>query len=261
MAEPSIDEPADALLGPDDELLGPDDELLAPVDAAEDKRPSGIPPEESTARRRFRPPKKSERKNASGASGKRPRGLKNITESARLRLQLALEYDDDDGPRPPGIPHMSTSARQRLELALEYEEDDILPPDALPKQARQSLDPGDVPLDAAGRKVLRSLSRWVAFCGLVTLAIGMLTGLSYITGPASVVNVVVGILACALSVWLLAAANSFRRVLAAPGRRHLLVNGLGLLRTALLLKAILLFSAMVLGCFVFSVVGGLLVLL
>ncbi|MFK7991657.1 MAG: hypothetical protein AB8I08_36910 [Sandaracinaceae bacterium] len=251
MAEPSIDEPADAL-----------ESASAAEEALDDKRPSGIPPEESTARLRFRPPKKSERKKPPTSSDKRPRGLKNITESARLRLQLALEYDDDEeGPRPPGIPHMSTSARQRLELALEYEEDDILPPDALPEQARQSLDPGDVPLDAAGRKLLRSLSRWVAFCGLVTLAIGMLTGLSYITGPASVVNVVVGILASALSVWLLAAANSFRRVLAAPGRRHLLVNGLGLLRTALLLKAILLFSAMVLGCFVFSVVGGLLVLL
>jgi cell division protein FtsX len=76
-----------------------------------------------------------------------------------------------------------------------------------------------------------------------------------------VAHVVVGILASALSVWLLASAWSFRRVLTDERQQHHLVNGLGLLRSALLLKAILLFSGMVLGCFTFSIAVALLLLL
>jgi hypothetical protein len=241
----------------------------------EEKRPSGIPDAASSARRKsFRPPPKHERRARSeappaeaeeAAPRKRPRGLKKITESARLRLQLALDYDDEDGDRPPGLPHITTSARQRLELALEHDlDEDIHPPAALPAGARASL-PGSkkviLLLDKEGRKVLRSLGRWLAFCGLLDATVGALTGLSYLTGPGGVAHVVVGILATALSVWLLAAAYAFHRVVSGAGQRHLLVNGLGLLRSALLLKAILLFAAMVLGCFTFSIATGLLLLL
>ena len=103
--------------------------------------------------------------------------------------------------------------------------------------------------------------RWVVFSGLLYLTVGALTGLSYVTGPGSVAHVVVGILSSALSVWLLWAALSFRRMLSRDRQQHHLVNGLGLLRSALLLKAILLFSAMALGCFTFSILTGLLLLL
>ena len=108
---------------------------------------------------------------------------------------------------------------------------------------------------------MRSLYRWIGFCGLITLAIGALTGLSYLTGEGSVAHVVVGMLASAISVWLLLAALNFRRVLRDRQRQHHLVNAFGLLRSALLLKAILMFSGMVLGCFAFSIAGSLLLLL
>ena len=96
---------------------------------------------------------------------------------------------------------------------------------------------------------------------VITLAVGALTGLSYLTGPGSVAHVVVGILATALSVWLLAAGWRFHRVSRDARRQHHLVSGLGLVRTAMLLKAILVFSAMVIGCFTFSIAVSLLLLL
>lgn len=241
------------------------------------KRPSGIPPAESSARRRvsepddepeaepeetplrsLRPPKKGEAK--AKPEGDKPPGLKNMTTSARLRLELAFDDDDEDEDRPKGLKNMTTSARRRLELALEHD-DPSIPPPRVPRDRISQIDLGAIPFDEEARKVVRSLMRWVAFCGLITLTLGMLTGLSYLTGPGSIAHVVVGILACAVSVWLLAAAWSFRRVLRAKQQRHHLVHALGHIRSALLLKAVLVFAAMVLGCFTFSIAGSLLFLL
>ncbi len=288
------------------------------------KRPSGLPPAESTARRRLsdpsdeeaeapdrrplRPParraeaesneaseesEESEESEGSeapdesetAATEARPPGLRNMTTSARLRLELAFLDDDDDEEeeedededsdegdepgadgadgrpaRPPGLRQMSTSARQRLELALEHDEDvSIAPPRVDPKRLQPS--PGAIPFDAEAQKAIRSLMRWVLFCGLLTLTLGTLTGLSYLTGPGSIAHVVVGILSSAVSVWLLAAAWSFRRVLTARQQQHHLVHALGHLRSALLLKSVLVFAAMVLGCVTFSIAGSLLFLL
>ncbi|MGE0788012.1 MAG: hypothetical protein AB7S26_20220 [Sandaracinaceae bacterium] len=191
---------------------------------------------------------------------RRPTGLKHMTTSARLRLQLAFDDDEEEeGPkRPRGLTHMSTSARRRLELALEQEEDASIPPPVIDKTHLAS---GQLPLDERARATMRSLGRWVMFCGLMTMTLGALTGLSYLTGPGSIAHVVVGILACAVSVWLLAAAWSFRQVLADRPEPHHLVTALGHIRSALLLKAVLVFAAMVLGCFGFSIAGSLLFLL
>lgn len=255
-------------------------------------RPSGLPPAKSSRRRvsepaeaasdvpaeqrgeaetgdlrSLRPPKERRKsEHPEGETPKRPPGLKNMTTSARLRLELALDHDDDedeaDEKAPKGLSPMTTSARRRLELALEHDEDlvDIRPP-ALPKERISHADLGAIPFDEEARAVIRSLMRWVAFCGLITLTLGALTGLSYFTGPGSIAHVVVGILACAVSVWLLAAAWSFRRVLHDRRQRHHLVHALGHIRSALLLKAVLVFAAMVLGCFTFSIAGSLLFLL
>ena len=111
------------------------------------------------------------------------------------------------------------------------------------------------------RAAIASLSHWIGFCGLITLAIGALTGLSYLTGEGSVALVVVGILASAISVWQLLAVFSLRRVLSQAQQQHHMVHALGHIRSALLLKAVLLFAAMVLGCFTFSIAGSLLFLL
>jgi hypothetical protein len=145
---------------------------------------------------------------------------------------------------------MTPSARLRLQLVL----DDSIPPPALPSKKREPI-----AYDATELRLSRSLGRWMAFCGLFTLALGALTGLSYFTGEGSVATVVVGILASALAIWQLAAANSFLRVARRGGKeRQHLISGFALLRSALLLKAILLFSAMALACFTFSVAASLL---
>ena len=265
---------------------------MSKKDGAEDgarKTPSGIPPAESSAR--LRPPTGERRDptplrvlNGGGepegearASDReavlpeKPPGLKNMTTSARLRLQLAFDDEEEGAPKKPvGLKNMTPSARRRLELAVEHDES-IRPPklegrhsapeiEGKRRKSRPSL-PGRIPFDAEALATVRSLSRWVAFCGFITLAVGALTGLSYLTGPGSVAHVVVGILATALSVWLLAAGWRFHRVSRDARRQHHLVSGLGLVRTAMLLKAILVFSAMVIGCFTFSIAVSLLLLL
>lgn len=229
-------------------------------DRAEDdsrKTPAGIPPAESTAR--LRPP------SAPGAERRDPTPLRVVTGGADDGREPVLPE------RPPGLKNMTTSARRRLELALEHDESIRPPklegrhsaPELAPKDAprRRASVPGRIPFDDEAVATIRSLSRWVAFCGFITLAVGALTGLSYLTGPGSVAHVVVGILATALSVWLLAAGWRFHRVARETRQQHHLVSGLGLVRTAMLLKAILVFSAMVLGCFTFSIAVSLLLLL
>lgn len=188
-------------------------------------------------------------------------GLGPSTTSARLRLQLALDEDDEGASLPPpGLPRMTPSARLRLELALDDDEEPIEAP-VLPRERVSSVDLGAIPFDAEGRKVVTSLVRWITLCGLLTLSVSALTGLSYFTGEGSVAHVVIGILAFAVSFWLLMAAWSFRKVVTARQHQHHLVHAFGHVRSALLLKAILVFAAMVLGCFTFSVAGSLLFLL
>jgi hypothetical protein len=221
---------------------------IEPASTEGDARPVGLPAAKSEARRKpsdepapegtaaLRPLRPSRDDSASKAE-ERPPGLTQMTTSARLRLQLVLDHDDER-PRISSIPP---------------------PPD--PRKP-PSLPVEKVTFDPAELKLVRSLGRWIAFSGLMTLTIGALTGLSYFTGEGKVAHVVVGILATALAFWLLAAAITFHR--AARKSRSVgqhLVSGFGLLRSALLLKAVLLFAAMVLGCFTFSLAASLLFLL
>jgi hypothetical protein len=193
------------------------------------------------------------------ASDPPPVGLPDAKSSARLRTPVPEE------PRPPGLTQMTPSARMRLELVLD--EDDsrsmrLVPaPKTDPKKPPKSIPP--ISIESAERKTLRSLARWVALCGLMTLTVGALTGLSYFTGEGKVAHVVVGILASALSFWLLLAAIFFGRAGSRDGARasQHLASGFSLLRSAFLLKAVLLFSAMALGCFTFSLAASLLFLL
>jgi hypothetical protein len=207
----------------------------------------------------------------------RPTGLPDAKSAARRKPLDAQESDaplrslrphreasaPPDEPRPPGLTQMTTSARLRLQLVVDDDErarvSTIPPPDPT---TPPKLPVEQITFDAGELKLVRSLGRWIALSGLMTLTIGALTGLSYFTGEGTVAHVVVGILASALSVWLLAAAVTFHR--AARRNRtvgHHLVQGFGLLRSALLLKAVLLFAAMVLGCFTFSLAASLLFLL
>ena len=211
----------------------------------------------------------------------RPSGLPDAKSEARMRTpvpaeaggeRVSLRPRRDETPtrpvveRPPGLLNMTTSVRRRLMLVLDDDErasqpapaDPAVPP-ALPARTAAPLG-----LDASELSILRSLARWIAFTGLMSLTVGALTGLSYFTGTGTVAHVVVGILACALAFWLLTAALSFRRVgNPKPNMRprHHMIAGFGLLRSALLLKAVLLFAALALSCVTFSLAASLLFLL
>lgn len=263
----------------------------------DNKRPSGIPPRASEKRRvSLRPPGKSdpppERRDPTPTHAVPP-GLGHMSTTARQRLELALDVDsaelevDDEGdddevreeapvdqaPRrrertktPMGLKNMTTSARHRLELAVEHDDDDVFDPKkppTLPKERLSDVDLriGTIPFDDEGQKIIRSLAGWIGFCGVITLGIGALTGLSYVTGEGSVAHVVVGILATAISFWQLMAVWSLRKVITERRQQHHMVHALGHIRSALLLKALLVCAAMVLGCFTFSIAGSLLFLL
>ncbi|MBX3270758.1 MAG: hypothetical protein KF729_10875 [Sandaracinaceae bacterium] len=192
-----------------------------------------------------------------------PVGLTELSTSARQRLELALDADDTSPKLPVGLKNLTTSARQRLELAIDADDADVFDPAKPPALApeRLSAPPTGLVLDASGRRTVASLARWIGFCGLITLAVGALTGLSYLTGEGSVAHVVIGILATAVAIWQLLAVWELQKVLRDRQQRHHVVHALGHVRSALLLKALLVCAAMVLGCFTFSVAGSLLFLL
>jgi len=258
----------------------------------EEVRPSGLPEESSEKRRvssnegelvSLRPPLKSDPPPLERPSRDAlPPGLGELTTSARMRLELAIEHDSDETDLdeedeeeeeqstsrfpglklPVGLKNMTTSARHRLELALDHDDDDVFDPTKPPVLSRERLsNVGTIPFDETGKSLVRSLSRWIGFCGVITLGIGALTGLSYLTGEGSVAHVVVGILATAVSIWQLLATWSLRKVLSQRQQQHHMVHALGHIRSALLLKALLVCAAMVLGCFTFSIAGSLLFLL
>lgn len=180
------------------------------------------------------PAEDAEPRDPKRAVDERPPGLQHLTPSARLRLQLVLDQDDEGRPRASAPP---------------------LEPTAPPLLGQLALGPAEL-------LVVRSLRAWVGFSGLMHLSVGALTGLSYFTGEGQIAHVVVGILATGLSAWLLGAAFNLHRVARRkPRPRHHLVSAFGLLRSALLLKALLVFAAMVLGCFTFSLAVSLLLLL
>ena len=255
-------------------------------DPADDEdRPSGLPSQSSEKRRvstdgelvSLRPPAESEPPESPRVSrDATPPGLGKMSTSARLRLELALDHDSDeidvdaeaDSPaprpakRPLGLQNMNTSARHRLELALEHDDEDIFDPTKPSVLARERISEfGFIPFDESARRLIGSLSRWIGFCAVITLAIGALTGLSYLTGEGSVAHVVAGILATAVSIWQVLAVWSLRKVLNDRQQQHHIVHALGHIRSALLLKALLVCAMMILGCFTFSIAGSLLFLL
>ncbi len=223
------------------------------------ERPSGLPEVKSEARMRTPVPESKAGESRAGES-----------KAEDGRVSLRPRRDETPAKvtesRPPGLLNMTTSVRRRLMLVLDDDERASQPPPADPSAPPKLPPRAEAPLglDASERTILRSLARWVAFTGLMTLTVGALTGLSYFTGTGTVAHVVVGILACALAFWLLGAALSFRRVgnpKPSMRPRHHMIAGFGLLRSALLLKAVLLFAALALSCVTFSLAGSLLFLL
>lgn len=232
--------------------------------AKSEERPSGLPAQKSAARMKTPVPDEP-------ASGEPARRAKRSDETPLRVLRppregSATQAAPESAPeRPPGLTNMTTSARLRLQLVLDDEERpriESAPPAPDPKKPPAVKAAQAPAFDPADLRVVRSLGRWIGLCGLMTLTVGALTGLSYFTGEGKVAHVVVGILASALATWLIAAAVSFHRAAGQGGKfTHHLVSGFGVLRSAFLLKAVLLFAAMALGCFTFSLVASLLFLL
>jgi hypothetical protein len=177
-----------------------------------------------------------------------------MTPSARKRLELVLD-------RPSSVPP-ATIQNAPLEK--------VPPPAAVPReslpQARSAAKP-HARFGEGEAKQLRRLARWVMLCGLLAASSGAIAGAGALLGRSGpiasvMIGVMAAILAGSLGVWLLSAGLSFWRAARHPKEQlHRFVDGLGLVRTALLLKAILLFSTMVLGCFSFSIAAALLLML
>jgi hypothetical protein len=227
------------------------------------ERPSGLPDVKSETRQKTPIPfdPRDELGAAAGRDSEPASRDDTSPFSLPTRAKSAAAPAQPDEKRPPGLPHMTTSVRRRLQLVLE--DDDPYRP-SRPNTSDPKRPPKHAPaFTGAEISMARSLGRWVALCGLMTLTVGALTGLSYLTGRGTVAHVVVGILASALAVWLLMASLSFRRVARPehPRPQQELLGAFALLRSALLLKAVLLFAALALGCVTFSLAASLLFLL
>jgi hypothetical protein len=121
---------------------------------------------------------------------------------------------------------------------------------------------GHIPFDEPEERMLVSLAVWMGACGALFAIFGVGSLLRFGLATRFAGELVVGIFSSALGFWLLSAGWRFRQVAVTDGKdQHHLINGFGLLRTALLFKALILFVGMVLGCFVFSLIGSFLFLL
>lgn len=221
----------------------------------------------------------------------RPLGLP-MTPSARRRLELVLDRsssmpppsvtikDSAPLPPPPSIPREALGkepARKAEDEAERKDKDKRKDKDERKDKRKEPTRPPDSmpPPDAKPHarfgkeeaKNLRGLAVWVLIAGTlaaITAAIAGAGALLGRSGPiASVmIGVMASILAGSIGVWLLSAGLSFWRAARQPSSHlHRFVDGLGLVRTALLLKSILLFSALALGCFSFSIAAALLLML
>lgn len=119
---------------------------------------------------------------------------------------------------------------------------------------------GDLPFEELEEQALRRLTRWVVACGLATLSLAISVTVDMFRSEVRFAHVVVGTLTLSTSGWLLLAGFRFGQVLRSAGRdQHHLIHGLGLLQSAFLLKALVVFAGMSTGCFLFSVLASLLV--
>jgi len=117
-------------------------------------------------------------------------------------------------------------------------------------------------LDRAGRRATRFVAAALFLDALVLLALVGVSTVRISEAGAGIPDLMVGGLALILALPCLLGAHSLRRVghLDATGDAHLFANGIGHLRGFFLLKATVLFTALGLSCFAFSLIASFLAL-
>lgn len=117
-------------------------------------------------------------------------------------------------------------------------------------------------LDRAGRRATRFVAAALFVDALALLALVGVSAVRISEAGAGIPDLMVGGLALILALPCLLGAHSLRRVghLDATGDAHLFANGIGHLRGFFLLKATVLFTALGLSCFAFSLIASFLAL-
>jgi hypothetical protein len=164
----------------------------------------------------------------------------------RLELVLSSEHGLESEPPPPPSPPPES------------------PPSPAPSRpespsARLALPASSLLFDGAAARVVRSLAGWMGLTGLLTLAITAALLAQWWRGEGSVPGAVAAVLSAAIGLWSLIAAFHLGRALRHPARaQHELVSAFSSLRSTLILKAVMLFLALGLSCFTFSLLAALL---
>ncbi len=143
------------------------------------------------------------------------------------------------------------------------------PPDAAsePESDGPAVDDNESPLpparlDRAGRRATRFVAAALFVDALVLLVLVGVSGVRISEAGAGIPDLMVGGLALILALPCLLGAYSLRRVghLDATGDAHLFAHGIGHLRGFFLVKAAVLFTALGLSCFAFSLIASFLAL-
>lgn len=142
------------------------------------------------------------------------------------------------------------------------------PPDTAPVDVAISHEPPDASpqpparLDRAGRRATRLVAAALFVDAVVLFALVGVSAIRISEAGAGIPDLMVGGLALILALPCLLGAHSLRRVghLDPSGDAHLFAQGIGHLRGIFVLKATVLFTALGLSCFAFSLLASLLAL-
>ncbi len=143
--------------------------------------------------------------------------------------------------------------------------DSGLPSDEVPIElvTPATPDPGALPLDRGGRRAARLVTQALVLDALLLLGLAGASVVRISRADAGVPDLLVGGLALVLSLPCLLGARSLWRLGrgSATEDAHHFAQGIAHLRGIFVLKATVLFSALGLGCFAFSLIASLLALL
>lgn len=177
--------------------------------------------------------------------------------------ELAAERRARTGEEEPTAPFVLDRAAERVsEPGAPRAQPADGPPGGAPGAPPLELIPAPARLDRAGRRATRLLVAALLLDALVLLFLVGVSAVRVTEAGAGIPDLMVGGLALILALPCLLAAHSLRRVgqLDPIGDAHLFAHGIGHLRGIFMLKAGVLFTALGLSCFAFSLIASLLAL-
>lgn len=178
--------------------------------------------------------------------------------------ELAAERRARTGDEEPTAPFVLDRATERASEpgAARVQPQDVGPaaptgPASVPQTAA-----APARLDRAGRRATRLVVAALLADALVLLLLAGVSAIRVSEAGAGIPDLMVGGLALILALPCLLGAHSLRRVgqLDPTGDAHLFAQGIGHLRGIFVLKATVLFTALGLSCFAFSLIASLLAL-